>query len=236
MKINVGSRLPAFTEDEKQLLDGSSDFFGLNHYTSLYTTNGTSPDAIGWNRDVQIIGLRERDGELIGPIADSDWLYIVPWGIQKLLVWIHERYNPSAIWITENGVDVKDESRLPVEAALKDTTRVDYYDDYLSFVKKAIDDDVKVVGYFAWSLLDNFEWADGYSKRFGLHYVDYKNNLTRIPKKSAQWFSDFIDSQKHDNDDWITGLIIIVVLLVAIAVGVAIGLWMYRSKKGYSEV
>jgi len=77
---------------------------------------------------------------------------------------------------------------------------VKYYQDYIAEVSKAINEDgVKVLGYMAWSLLDNFEWAHGYEKRFGLYYVDYKDDMKRYPKKSAKWYKQLIahQSRKH---------------------------------------
>lgn len=74
---------------------------------------------------------------------------------------------------------------------LYDTTRVNYYRGYISYLKKAIDEGANVVGYFAWSLLDNFEWLSGYTSRFGIVYVDY-NTLKRYPKMSAYWFKQML--------------------------------------------
>jgi len=136
----------------------------------------------------------QRNGIQIGPQADSDWLYVVPYGIRKNLFWLQDRYGPMDFWITENGVDVPGESNLPISQALHDDFRVKYYHDYLTEVSAAIYDPVyhvNVKGYFAWSLMDNFEWNDGYSKRFGIHYVDY-TNLRRYQKDSAKFFQALI--------------------------------------------
>ncbi|CAN1158071.1 Beta-glucosidase 24 [Linum perenne] len=77
--------------------------------------------------------------------------------------------------------------------ALADTMRVDFYCQHLTYLNQAIKDGAKVKGYFAWSLLDNFEWTDGYTIRFGINYVDYKNNLQRYPKQSSIWFTNFLN-------------------------------------------
>lgn len=74
---------------------------------------------------------------------------------------------------------------------LRDTQRRHYYQNYIIELKRAIDDGASVIGYFAWSLLDNFEWRLGYSSRFGLVYVDFKNNK-RFPKDSARWFKKIL--------------------------------------------
>uniref|UniRef100_A0A2P2MH33 Beta-glucosidase n=1 Tax=Rhizophora mucronata TaxID=61149 RepID=A0A2P2MH33_RHIMU len=89
------------------------------------------------------------------------------------------------------GMDDED-SGAPLHEVLDDKLRVFYYKIHLSAVAHAIKDGADVRGYFAWSLLDNFEWAQGYTKRFGLVYVDYKNKLSRHPKSSAYWFRRFL--------------------------------------------
>jgi beta-glucosidase len=195
MKLYVEDRLPVFTDTEKQLLKGSADFYALNHYTSRYTSPDANPNGEGPDADDHVTLSVERDGVLIGPVADSSWLYVVPYGIRRNLFWLQDRYGPLEFWITENGVDVPNESALPLNEALNDTFRVNYYQDYLSQLSMAIYDPtyhVNVKGYFAWSLMDNFEWNDGYNKRFGIHYVQYQNNLTRIAKQSANYLKQLI--------------------------------------------
>jgi beta-glucosidase/6-phospho-beta-glucosidase/beta-galactosidase len=87
-------------------------------------------------------------------MADSDWLYVVPWGIRKLLNYINDRYDSPWIMITENGVDVPNEGSMPIAQAINDTFRVNYYSSYLDNISKAMhEDSVSVMGYFAWSLL-----------------------------------------------------------------------------------
>eukprot|EP01127_Copromyxa_protea_P017949 TRINITY_DN5547_c0_g2_i2.p1 TRINITY_DN5547_c0_g2~~TRINITY_DN5547_c0_g2_i2.p1 ORF type:complete len:531 (+),score=63.39 TRINITY_DN5547_c0_g2_i2:31-1623(+) len=197
MKDGVGSRLPTFTEEEKNLLKGSADFFGLNHYTSVYATSPTSNLGEGWPQDSGVNTTRLRNGIPIGPVADSDWLYVVPWGIRKLVNWIHTRYEAGII-ITENGCDVPDENNMTIASALNDTFRVKYYQEYLSELSKAaFEDNVNLLGYFAWSLMDNVEWTEGTSKRFGLYYVNFKDGLSRIPKQSATFYTQVINFNEH---------------------------------------
>jgi len=198
MKQYAGSRLPTFTNAEKALLKGSSDLYALNHYTSRYAQNNPNPPTNpgGPDADAHVLLTTERDGKLIGPVADSPWLFVVPYGIRKNLFWLQERYGNLEFWITENGVDVPNEDAIPLPQVLHDEFRVSYYHDYLEELSMAIYDPahkVNVKGYFAWSLMDNFEWNDGYSKRFGIHYVDYKNGLTRYPKDSSKFFKELID-------------------------------------------
>lgn len=87
---------------------------------------------------------------------------------------------------------------MTIEQALDDTFRINYLEGYLNYVGIAIEQDkVDLRGYFVWSLLDNFEWGDGYTKRFGIHYVDYNNNETRYVKNSALWYQQFISDNTY---------------------------------------
>ncbi|CAK9871950.1 unnamed protein product [Sphagnum jensenii] len=198
MHQHVGDRLPEFSKDEIALLQGSLDFIGLNHYTSRFISNGLvyqKTESMGHFQDQQVNSTVVRNGQKIGNQAASDWLFIVPWGLQKTLSWITKRYNKPALYVTENGMDDLEEAK-PLEEMLNDTRRVHFYQDYLTSVLAAIRDGADVQGYFAWSLMDNFEWAAGYTRRFGLYYVDYKDDQKRYPKASAEWFSHFLDKMQ----------------------------------------
>ncbi|CAL1355769.1 unnamed protein product [Linum trigynum] len=195
MREILGDQLPEFTNEEKQeLLQNSMDFIGLNHYTSRFITHAPDSDEPSYYYRAQAMKRIEEweGGEPIGERAASDWLYVCPWGLRKVLNYMAKTYNSPKIYITENGMD--DEERdAPLEEMLDDKLRVRYFKGYLSSVAAAIRDGVNVKGYFAWSLLDNFEWAQGYTKRFGIVYVDYKNGvLSRHPKSSAYWFLRFL--------------------------------------------
>ena len=109
---------------------------------------------------------------------------IVPDGCRDLLKWIDARYGRPAIYITENGcaLDEPDE-----ESAVNDTRRRDFFRGYLTACRDAVGQGVDLRGYFAWSLLDNFEWSFGYDRRFGLVRIDYET-LKRTPKGSALWY------------------------------------------------
>jgi beta-glucosidase len=223
MKDRVGARLPQFTDEEKKLLKKSTDFFGLNHYTSVYATcvTNTSGLAPGWETDVGATSTRQRGDHWIGPRAESDWLYVVPDGMYQLLVYIKKHYNSPPVIITENGVDVPNENNMTLAEAINDVFRVSYYGGYLQAVSDAIyKDKVNVQGYFAWSLLDNFEWAAGYSCRFGLHYVDYEHNQTRYAKQSSQYYAAIIRHNAKLLWPWLFAFIIPGILIF---VGVVIG-------------
>ena len=90
-------------------------------------------------------------------------------------------------------MSVPGETKLPIQLALQDNFRTNYYRDYIGAMESAISaDGVDVRGYFAWSLVDNFEWTNGYSVRFGMVFIDYEDNQTRYIKDSAHWYSEFI--------------------------------------------
>ncbi|KAL0848469.1 hypothetical protein Bca101_021716 [Brassica carinata] len=180
-----GGRLPTFTPEESSMLKGSYDFVGVNYYSSYYVKDvPCATENITMNTDscVSIVG--ERNGVPIGPTAGSDWLLIYPEGIRDLLLHARLKFNDPALYITENGVD---EASIG-EIFLNDDLRIDYYAHHLKMVNDAILMGVNVKGYFAWSLMDNFEWSEGYTVRFGLVFVDFEDGRKRYLKKSAKWF------------------------------------------------
>ena len=116
-----------------------------------------------------------------------DWEVHAP-SITRLLLWIRDRYGDVPLYITENGAAFSDHRE---NGRVEDPERASYIERHLEAIARAIADGVPVHGYFVWSLLDNFEWTRGYSKRFGLVYVDYSTQR-RVPKRSALWYRDFI--------------------------------------------
>jgi beta-glucosidase len=90
------------------------------------------------------------------------------------------------------GVDEVNNKSLTLKEALKDDTRIYYHRAHLLAMLSAIRKGANVKGYFAWSLLDNFEWANGYTVRFGIYFVDFNDGYKRYPKKSAHWFKEFL--------------------------------------------
>ncbi|MEE9432248.1 MAG: GH1 family beta-glucosidase [Melioribacteraceae bacterium] len=191
MRENVGDRLPKFTEEDSAMIKGSCDFFGLNHYTTMLTEND---DRENIKNDADGFGGMDEDEKIILS-SDESWgkkttmgWNIVPWGLTKLLKWIDERYDNPEIYITENGAGFDDKF---IDGKINDVERIKFLDSYIKATTVAIDSGVNVKGYFVWSLLDNFEWASGYSQRFGMHHVDFKT-LKRTPKESAKWYRDLI--------------------------------------------
>lgn len=187
MKERCGDRLPSFTDEEKELMKGSSDVFGLNHYSTDMVKapdHRTDSGDGGYFGDIGSINF----GDPSWSRTDMGWC-IVPFGMRKTLLWIKERYNPpGGIIVTENGCACAEPT---VESAVQDTDRVNYYESYVTAVHEAIEQGVDVKGYFAWSLVDNFEWAFGYSKRFGLVRVDYTTQV-RTLKASAHWLAQTV--------------------------------------------
>ncbi|XP_057834160.2 beta-glucosidase 12-like [Cryptomeria japonica] len=195
MRNLVGDRLPKFTAHQCSMVKGSFDFVGLNYYTGMYAADVSMPPNpinTSYTLDSRVNLTAERNGILIGPEAGSSWLHVYPRGIRELLKYIKHRYENPLIFITENGIDEKNDDTLSLAQALNDTWRINYHSKHLSYIQQAIRGGSNIQGYFAWSLLDNFEWTNGYTVRFGLHYVDYKNNLHRYPKASAYWFHKFL--------------------------------------------
>ncbi|CAN6333885.1 unnamed protein product [Urochloa humidicola] len=139
--------------------------------------------------------LGARNGVPIGPMSASTWyftFYIYPKGLHELLLYVKEKYGNPTVYITENGVPEINNSSLTLQESLKDDIRVQYYHEHLLALLSAVRDGANVKGYFAWSLLDDFEWASGYTLRFGINFVDYNDGLKRYPKDSAHWFKKFL--------------------------------------------
>lgn len=187
----VGDRLPIFTVEEQEMLKGSSDFFGLNHYTTMMVKNDDHSADVA--QSVYGNGGISEDQDVILSV-DPAWgqtsmgWSIVPWGCRKLLVWIANRYGNPDIYITENGCSFDAEV---VNGESADPGRVEFLHGYLEECANAIAQGAKLKGYFAWSFMDNFEWALGYSKRFGLVHVDFET-LVRTPKTSYYWYREYI--------------------------------------------
>ncbi|KAJ8262072.1 hypothetical protein GJAV_G00161860 [Gymnothorax javanicus] len=177
-------RLPVFVEGEPKVL-GTADFFALNYYTSRKVKAVNSPSGT-----LSFKGDREAEEVLdpSWPVCGVPWMAVVPSGLRKLLKHIKDTCQEPSIYITENGfaqVGTVD---------MEDFQRSQFYLDTLSEVSRAISEDgVRVRGYFAWSLMDNFEWADGFSVRFGLFHVDFAHpQLTRILYCSGRDYAKII--------------------------------------------
>lgn len=184
------SRLPIFTAAEKEYVKGTADFLALNYYSSRLVrpiVNNPNPE-VSWWGDADIDGYVDPDWEQ----AISVWLYSVPEGLRDLLKWINRKYDNPQVMITENG--------WSDDGTLNDERRVNYLKHHLNSVSKAIyEDNCNIVAYMVWSLTDNFEWKEGYTEKFGIHYINFSSpEKERVPKKSAEFFKDFMKSKKFE--------------------------------------
>nr|DBA19707.1 TPA: hypothetical protein GDO54_015494 [Pyxicephalus adspersus] len=182
--------LPTFTESEKTYIRGTADFLGISHYTSR-KINASSSSVCENSYD--FIGGFAQHTDPSWPTTASPWISVVPWGFRRLLNFVKEEYGKAGlpIYITGNGMPAS-----MLGDVFNDTERVDYLNFYINEVLKAIKtDNVSVSSYVVRSLLDGFEGPQGYSQRFGLHYVDFGDaNRQRTPKKSAYIFNTIIEN------------------------------------------
>lgn len=206
LKATKGQYLPAFTQEQKQLLKGSLDFIAVNCFTAKYAS-AKPGSSTGWKQSKT-----DSSGKLIGPASGVPWINVVPWTQAKMLQYISWRYStkgstgstvPPAVLISSSGTQVPGEENMKVPAVLQDDFRVNFYREYLNSVCEAVASrDVNLIGWYAWSFMDGFEWTDGYRRKFGLVHVEYASpqgtsaavaatgaGLKRTPKKSVQWLS-----------------------------------------------
>ncbi len=172
--------LPQVRDGDLDLISAPIDFLGVNNYTSPLV----AADENGGRSQI----VRRNDVDR----TDMGW-EVVPDGLQDLLLRLHHDYRPAAIYVTENGAAYPDVRGH--DGSVSDPERQSYLESYLAGAARATAEGVPLRGYFAWSLLDNFEWAWGYWKRFGLIYIDYAT-LERVPKGSFYWYRDFIAKQR----------------------------------------
>nr|AEE63301.1 unknown [Dendroctonus ponderosae] len=183
------SRLPELTEEEIHFINGTSDFFCINTYsTNYFTSANTVNESIGEPSYALDKGTRS----FIDPSWPSNvtWVHLVPWGFRKLLKYVHDQYNHPEVFVTENGW-------ADLTGQLDDTERITYISEYLSSLLDAYyEDNVNVTGYTVWSLLDNFEWTNGYTQKLGLVQVNFdREERTRTPKDSYYWYQKVIETR-----------------------------------------
>ncbi|KAF2887266.1 hypothetical protein ILUMI_18907, partial [Ignelater luminosus] len=188
------SRLPEFTKKEVKYIRGTFDFLGLNHYSTVLIKDVPFPPIFGKpsvEKDSRTATLYDPSW----PSGSTWWLKVVPWGFTKLLAWLKNTFGNVPIYITENGFGDHGE--------IDDQGRINYHKLYLSALLDAIyEHNVNVKAYAAWSLMDNFEWKDGYVNRFGLYHVDFNDpEKKRKPKASAEYYRKVIAARKIDGID-----------------------------------
>ncbi|HVU65704.1 MAG TPA: GH1 family beta-glucosidase [Ktedonobacteraceae bacterium] len=178
---------PPIKDGDMAIISTPIDFLGVNNYTR--TVFRASAD-----------GSR---GEVLDPVpgslyTDMHW-EVYPTALRNLLVWLNQEYAPKALYVTENGAAFPDTWDGSSDV-INDPLRTAYLHDHIEAVSQAMEQGVPVKGYFVWSLMDNFEWAYGYSKRFGIIYVDYPTQR-RILKDSAHWYANLIRHQREQSSE-----------------------------------
>jgi beta-glucosidase len=171
----------AIQDGDLAIIAAPTDYAGINHYQRLLVSHepGAGP-----------FDLVERAAE---PATTSFGWSVVPASLSAVLTRVSAEFTSLPIYVTESGASYHD--YVDPNGEVVDTERVDYLHGYLSAAADAIAAGVDLRGYYAWSFLDNFEWAEGYSKRFGLVYVDYRTQ-ERIPKLSAHWYRRLISEHQ----------------------------------------
>ena len=167
---------PDIHPGDMKIISHPVDFLGINFYTrSVY--KASDDDYF-------------EELPATGKLTDIGW-EIYPQAFTELLQSLNERYDLPPIYITENGAAINDKI---VDNEIEDQDRIDYYQEHLLAVNEAIESGVDLQGYFAWSLMDNFEWAEGYLKRFGIVYVDYESQIRTI-KNSGHAYKTLISNR-----------------------------------------
>jgi len=183
----LGELMPGDVDADLKVIAEPVDWYGVNYYapTRVGAPQDTGSDIGGVRMPAGLpFSVREIEGH---PLTDFGWP-VVPEGLTEVLTGFRDRYGarlPPVI-ITENGCSYD---------GLDDRDRIAYLDGHIRALHRAITAGVDVRGYFVWSLLDNFEWAEGYARRFGLVHVDYET-LTRTPKASYRWFREVLRAQR----------------------------------------
>lgn len=168
---HLGDDVPKVNPGDLATIQQPLDFLGVNYYTRSVVSAGAP-----WS--AKDLGL---------PVTDMEW-EIYPQGLTELLVRLDRDYDMPPIFITENGAAFKDKVD---NGQVNDLERVAYLQSHIKAVAAAMQAGVNVQAYFVWSLLDNFEWASGYAKRFGIVHIDYQTQK-RTPKQSALWYGQFL--------------------------------------------
>ena len=174
----LGLDAPAIEAGDMAAIAAPTDFLGVNYYFP----EAVKDDAGGGFLQTSVILPEGRER------TDFGW-EVAPHGLTELLARIARDYQPAEMYVTENGSSYDDQ--VEADGSINDTKRRDYLARHLNAVQQARQAGVPVQGYFAWSLLDNFEWSEGYLRRFGIAYVDF-DTQKRTLKLSGQWYRDFL--------------------------------------------
>ncbi|MET9853608.1 GH1 family beta-glucosidase [Streptomyces sp. NPDC006450] len=188
------SLLPGPVAEDLKAISAPLDWYGVNYYNPMLVGAPTPAGGSAFG-GIEIpsglpFGLRQIEGY---ERTDFDWP-VVPDGLRELLATLRERYGDRLppLYITENGCSYGD-GPDPGTGRIEDARRIAYHEGHVRALHEAMAEGADVRGYFIWSILDNFEWAEGYRQRFGLVHVDYET-LARTPKESYAWYRDLIKS------------------------------------------
>jgi len=181
MREIFGDAWPEWPAADMAVIKQPLDFIGVNYYTRNVTEHWPPSLPLRWR------GARQPHAIY----TETGWEVHAP-SLTRILVWVKERYGNPPLYITENGAAFYDPPKT-IDGRIDDPLRVHYYREHLKAAAEAMRQGVDVRGYYAWSLLDNFEWSLGFSKRFGIVHVDYKTQQ-RTVKASGRFYSDVIGS------------------------------------------
>ncbi len=181
---SYGAYAPKVEVGDLEIIAAPLDFIGINYYTRTVVKDAVV-EAIPAPHT--LLGYEYVDLPNV-PRTFFNW-EVYPQGLTDFLERLQYDYKPKSIFISENGATYQD--HLEADGSIHDTERTLYFQQHLAASLEAVQNGVKLDGYFAWSFLDNFEWAEGYEKRFGITYVDFVTQK-RTPKQSARWFQDFL--------------------------------------------
>lgn len=183
----LGDLMPGDVAADLKIISEPLDFYGVNYYapTRVGAPQGEDIEFGGLTIPAELpFSVQEIEDV---PVTDFGWP-VVPEGLTELLTAFHERYGDRLppVVITENGCSYE---------GVDDQDRIAYLDGHIRALHQAVEAGVDVRGYFVWSLMDNFEWAEGYARRFGLVHVDFET-LARTPKASYAWYQELLRAQK----------------------------------------
>jgi beta-glucosidase len=177
-----GRHWPVASASDMEAIREPFDFLGINYYTRKIVENDDDGGPV-----------RVRPVRVPGALyTETDW-EVHATSLARVLVWVRERYGSIPLYVTENGAAFPDPPTAPA-GGVEDPLRVRYLQDHLGAVASAMSAGVDVRGYYVWSLLDNFEWSSGTSKRFGIVHVDFATQ-TRTIKASGHWYQKMIASE-----------------------------------------
>jgi beta-glucosidase len=199
MLAHYASRRPGFSvvrDHDLEVIGSAIDFLGVNYYYPRLVVAAGGARGVGPDRGPILEDLGADVRTPAGAAITAMGWTVEPDGLTELLLRLRRDYPPVPIYITENGVATHD--YITPEGRVDDPDRVSYLEGHLRALHAAIEQGVDVRGYFVWTLMDNFEWAHGYSKRFGLVFVEYRTQA-RVPKDSYHWYREVIAANSLRN-------------------------------------